>query len=134
MFKNVLIISDGSSKASKAEDIGIDIAKKYQGKVSALYIMDQRSPLSFDEEDDFGGEVLDNITSKAKDEGVVVVEHIITAHPIDDIKTMISKINPDLVLLGSNGLAFDEGKHQNEFGSLSKQVLKVSNIPVLLVK
>ena len=134
MFKNVLVISDGSSKASIAEDLGISIAKKYQGKVSALYIMDQRAPLSFDEGDDLGGNVLDNITLKGKAEGVVVVEHIITAHPINDIKTMICKINPDLVVLGSTGLAFDEGKHENDLGTVSKQVLKVSHVPVLIAK
>ena len=98
MFKNILVASDGSKCGAKAVDLAIDMAAKYGAKISALYVMDFDSDLSYDELDDMGGAVLDDITLKGKEKGVVVVEHIITANPVFDMETMIRKINPEIAV------------------------------------
>lgn len=136
MFKNILVASDGSKCGSKAVDLAIDMAAKYGAKISALYVMDFDSDLSYDELDDMGGAVLDDITLKGKEKGVVVVEHIITANPVFDMETMIRKINPEIAVFGARGLGADkEGDESpSRIGSVALNALKVSKVPVILVK
>lgn len=136
MFKNILVASDGSKCGAKAVDLAIDMAAKYGAKISALYVMDFDSDFSYDELDDMGGAVLDDITLKGKEKGVVVVEHIITANPVFDMETMIRKINPDIAVFGARGLGADkEGDESpSRIGSVALNALKVSKVPVILVK
>lgn len=136
MFKNILVASDGSKCGAKAVDLAIDMAAKYGAKISALYVMDFDSDLSYDELDDMGGAVLDDITLKGKEKGVVVVEHIITANPVFDMETMIRKINPEIAVFGARGLGADkEGDESpSRIGSVALNALKVSKVPVILVK
>lgn len=136
MFKNILVASDGSKCGEKAVDLAIDMAAKYGAKISALYVMDFDSDLSYDELDDMGGAVLDDITLKGKEKGVVVVEHIITANPVFDMETMIRKINPEIAVFGARGLGADkEGDESpSRIGSVALNALKVSKVPVILVK
>ena len=136
MFKNILVASDGSKCGDKAVDLAIDMAAKYGAKISALYVMDFDSDFSYDELDDMGGAVLDDITLKGKEKGVVVVEHIITANPVFDMETMIRKINPEIAVFGARGLGADkEGDESpSRIGSVALNALKVSKVPVILVK
>ncbi len=69
MFKNILVASDGSKCGDKAVDLAIDLASRYDARVAALYVMDFGSDLSYDELDDAGGAVLDDITAKGKEKG-----------------------------------------------------------------
>ena len=136
MFKNILVASDGSKCGDKAVDLAIDLAKKYGAKISALYIMDFTLDFTYDDLDDAGGAVLDDITAKGKENAVVVVEHIITADPIKDMETMIRKINPDIAVFGAFGKSMDKKEKidYSKIGSVAENALKVSKVPVILVK
>ena len=136
MLNNILVASDGSKCGDKAVDLAIDLASKYGAKISALYVMDFSLAFSYDDLDDAGGAVLDGITAKGKEKDVVVVEHIITADPIKDMETMIRKINPDIVVFGAFGKSMDEKEKidYSKIGSVAENALKVSKVPVILVK
>lgn len=136
MFKNILVASDGSKCGDKAVDLAIDLASKYGAKISALYVMDFALDFSYDDLDDAGGAVLDEITAKGKEKDVVVVEHIITADPIQDMATMIRKINPDIAVFGAFGKSMEtqENIDYSKIGSVAENALKVSKVPVILVK
>ena len=117
-------------------DLAIDLASKYGAKISALYVMDFALDFSYDDLDDAGGAVLDEITAKGKEKDVVVVEHIITADPINDMATMIRKINPDIAVFGAFGKSMDKEEtiDYSKIGSVAENALKVSKVPVILVK
>jgi len=136
MFKNILVASDGSKCGDKAVDLAIDLASKYNAKISALYVMDIGLDYTYDDLDDAGGAVLDEITAKGKASDVVVIEHIITASPIKDMETIIRKINPDIAIFGSRGYAADKNEDYNPktIGSVAMNALKVSKIPIIIVK
>lgn len=136
MFKNILVANDGSEYGNKSVDLAIDLAVKYDSKISALYVMDFASDLSYDELDDEGGAILDKITAKGNEAGVTVVEHIITANPVNDMETMIRKINPDIVVIGAHGTTYDKNQETtvSKIGSVAKNTLRVSKVPVILVK
>ena len=72
MFKNILVASDGSKCGDKAVDLAIDLASKYDARVAALYVMDFALDFTYDDLDDAGGAVLDDITAKGKEKDVVV--------------------------------------------------------------
>ena len=77
-----------------------------------------------------------DITAKGKEKGVVVVEHIITANPVFDMATMIRKINPEIAIFGARGLSADK-ENDDDFrriGSVAENALKVSKVPVIIVK
>ncbi|WP_295723388.1 universal stress protein [uncultured Methanobrevibacter sp.] len=134
MINKILIASDGSSSADKAADLAINIASKYNAKLAALYIFDPME-MSYDDGDDEGGAVLDKITSKGNEYNVTVIEHIISANPISDFKVMISKINPDLIVIASHGKTYDEKPYNDsQLGSVALKVLEVSNVPVIISK
>ena len=136
MFKNILVASDGSKCGDRAVDLAIDLASKYGARIAALYIMDFNSGFTYDDLDDAGGAVLDDITAKGKEKDVVVVEHIITADPINDMETMIRKINPDIAVFGAYGKSMDKEENidYSRIGSVAENALKVSKVPVILVK
>ena len=136
MFKNILVASDGSKCGDKAVDIAIDLASKYDARIAALYIMDFNLDFTYDDMDDAGGAVLDDITAKGKEAGVVVVENIITADPIIDMETMIRKINPDIAIFGAFGESMDkeDSIDYSKIGGVALNALKVAKVPVLLVK
>ncbi|OWT33788.1 universal stress protein UspA1 [Methanobrevibacter sp. 87.7] len=135
MFSKILIASDGSDTANKAIDVGVNIASKYNADIAALYIIDPFK-MSFDDGDGQGGAVLDSITDKGHEHNLKVVEHIITADPINDFKVMIQKIDPDLVVIGQFGNSLDnsDNEYEKNIGSVAAKVLEVSPVPVLLVK
>ena len=85
---------------------------------------------------DAGGAVLDEITAKGKEKDVVVVEHISTADPIQDMATMIRKINPDIAVFGAFGKSMDKEEtiDYSKIGSVAENALKVSKVPIILVK
>jgi nucleotide-binding universal stress UspA family protein len=64
------------------------------------------------------------------------IEHIITADPIHDMATMIRKINPDIAVFGAFGKSMDneENIDYSKIGSVAENALKVSKVPVILVK
>ena len=136
MFKNILVASDGSKCGDKAVDLAIGLASKYDARIAALYVMDFTSDFTYDDLDDAGGAVLDEITAKGKEKDVVVVEHIITADPIQDMATMIRKIDPDIAVFGAFGKSMDKEEQidYSRIGSVAKNALKVSKVPVILVK
>ena len=98
--------------------------------------MDFALDFTYDDLDDAGGAVLDDITAKGKEKDVVVVEHIITADPIKDMETMIRKINPDIAIFGAFGKSMDglDKIDYSKIGSVAENALKVSKVPVILVK
>lgn len=136
MLKNILVANDGSEYGNKAVDLAISLAQKYDAKISALNIMDIRLNLTYDDLDDEGGLILDNITAKGNEAGVTVIEHIITADTINDMGTMIRKINPDIVVIGAHGISYDKNDDcdESKIGSVAENVVKVAKVPVILVR
>ena len=81
------------------------------------------------------------ITSKANEAGVEVVEHLLTADPLRDMKFIIDQTRADLVVIHAHGannnrfVSFDENNvSDTQIGSVSERLLRTSDVPVLLIK
>jgi nucleotide-binding universal stress UspA family protein len=131
MFKNLLVPSDGSKYSQKAENLAIELASKVDANIIAIYILDENSIYPYDILEKEGNKILNNITKKAKEYDVKVTEHLITADPLRDMKTIAEKTKSDGIVISVHG------KNESEegiIGSVADRVIKTFNIPVILIK
>jgi nucleotide-binding universal stress UspA family protein len=141
MFDVITVPVDGSDYGYKAADVAIEIAQKFGSKIAAVHVLEEFSFNSYDDEEDSGDAILAKITSKANEAGVEVVEHLLTADPLRDMKFIIDQTRADLVVIHAHGannnrfVSFDENNvSDTQIGSASERLLRTSDVPVLLIK
>lgn len=130
-FKTILVPTDGSEFALRAEDIAISIAFKYGARLIGAYVIDDKLIYPYDVLEEEGNSILKSLSKKAKEQGVVVDEILVVGSPAKDIVTIIKRMNPDLVVIGTHS---KKGLEKLLLGSVAENVLKHVEPPVLLVK
>lgn len=141
MFDVIMVPIDGSDYSFEAADIAIEIAQKFSSKIAAVHVLEEFSFNSYDSEEDSGDVLLAKVTGKAKKAGVEVVEHLLTADALRDMKFIADQTRADLVVIHAHGannnrfVSFDENEvSDTQIGSVSERLLRNSDVPVLLVK
>ena len=141
MFDVICVPVDGSEYGDKAVDVAIEIAKKFSSKIAAVHVLEEFSLSSYASEEDSGDAILAKITQKANAEGIEVVEHLLTADPLRDMKFIVDQTRADLVVISAHGannnrfVSFDENNvSDTQIGSVSERLLRTSEVPVLLIK
>jgi nucleotide-binding universal stress UspA family protein len=131
MFKTILVPTDGSEFAERAENIAISMASKYSAKIVGVYVMDEKLIYPYEVLEDEGKSILKKLSEKAKKENVVVDEIIVFGDPRKDIITISKRMNSDIIVIGTHG---KKGLEKLLMGSVAENILKSVDIPVLLVK
>lgn len=131
MFNTILVPTDGSEFAQKAEDMAISIASKYEARIIGAYVIDDKLIYPYEVLEDEGKSILKNLSSKAKESGVIVDEILVVGNPAKDLVTIIRRMKPDLVVIGTHS---KKGLEKLLLGSVAENVLKKVEPPVLLVK
>ena len=141
MFDVIAVPVDGSEYGYKAADVAIEIAQKFGSKIAAVHVLEEFSFNGYDSEEDSGDEILARITKKASEADVEVIEHLLTADPLRDMKFIVDQTRADLVVIHAHGannnrfVSFDENNvSDTQIGSVSERLLRTSEVPVLLVK
>ena len=141
MFDVIAVPVDGSEYGYKAADVAIEIAQRFNSKIAAVHVLEEFSFSSYDSEEDSGDAILAKITAKAGEADVEVVEHLLTADPLRDMKFIIDQTRADLVVIHAHGennnrfVSFEENNvSDTQIGSVSERLLRTSEVPVLLVK
>ncbi|KZX12364.1 universal stress protein [Methanobrevibacter curvatus] len=137
MFKNILVPTDGSKYAQKAEDIAIEMAFKYDAKISAVFVSSQNSTEFYEDLENDGDRILHNVTEKAKIFDVEVVEHLISGDPLRDMKIIAAQSKADIVVISPYGSNQHDYQNKDEclfIGSVADRIIKTFKIPILLVK
>jgi nucleotide-binding universal stress UspA family protein len=141
MFDVIAVPVDGSDYGYEAADVAIEIAKKFGSKIAAVHVLEEFSLNSYDFEEDTGDAILAKITEKAGGAGIEVVEHLLTADPLRDMKFIVDQTRADLVVIHAHGandkrfVSFEENSvSDTKIGSVSERLLRTSDVPVLLIK
>lgn len=131
MFKIIMVPTDGSEFAKRAEDIAISMASKYDARIVGVYVIDEKLIYPYDVLEDEGKEILKNLNKKAKKEGVIVDEILVFGDPAKDLITISRRMNADIVVVGTHG---KKGLEKLFMGSVAENIIKSVDAPVLLVK
>ena len=131
MFDRILVPTDGSKYAKKAETIAIAIAKKMGSTIIGLHVIDENLGISFETSEDEANEILDLFGNKVEDESINYEKLILFANPAYDMKIISKKSKADLMVIAAQG---SSDSKNYLIGSVADNALKSVQIPVLLVK
>ena len=142
-MKNILIPFDGSRYSEKAFEKALEIASKFESKLTALTVLhaklEDSSGVSIerlselqDEQVDEATAMLKNLEEKAKPENIQMsIKVIHNPSPADGILSYADNNNVDLIVMGSHGRT---GLRKIVLGSVASNVLGQAKCPVLITK
>lgn len=149
-IKKILVAVDGSKPSLNAGNEAIDVAKKHQAELIALYVIP--SDIRYDQIDDVetpgiprpvkgivmtamqgGQKYVDEVKLKATESNVSVgTDVVISTNSV--VKTIVEyaeEKNIDLIVIGSKGMS---GLKRMLLGSIASGVVTYAECPVLVVK
>lgn len=149
MYDHILIPTDGSSIAKAGVDQGLDIAKKYGSKVTAVTVTEplggqfayaselwapsEAEIAAYDEAQE---KVALRILAEVKDRAVSMGLQVETVHipwrlPARAIVALADEIGASLIVMSSHGRT---GLNRVMLGSQTAEVLATAKVPVLVAR
>ncbi|MCK9440465.1 MAG: universal stress protein [Methanothrix sp.] len=145
MIKKIMIATDGSDTSKKAAMIGIDIAHRANGSVTAVYVMEilrlahlpgyatipglKEKVLELIQEE--GSQATQFVEDHAQIMNVSCHKIVARGNPSEELLKISQSQEIDLLIMGSLGRT---GMEKILLGSVAEKVVLQSTIPVLLVK
>ncbi len=138
-LKKILIATDGSDYTKEAVSRGLNLAKVFGAKVTALYVVDQTSFVSFPMDSSIvsvyslfeneGKRAVDEVVEEGKALGVDVTPMIVEGSPTKKIVEAAADF--DLVVMGTLGRS---ALSKLFMGSVAERVTRYAPCPVLVVR
>jgi nucleotide-binding universal stress UspA family protein len=145
MYKHVLIATDGSEVGDKAVKQGLDVAKAFNAKVTAVKVTEMWSALDVAGKDGLvrieayeaaakkaADKILAAVGEAAKAAGVTCqIVHVPDSAPAEGILATAQSRGCDLIVMGSHGR---KGLNRLLLGSQAHNVLSQADISVLVCR
>jgi len=131
LFETIMVPTDGSKFADKAEDVAIEMAKKFNSKIVAVHVIDEKLIYPFETLEEEGHAILDRVQKKGRENDVRVDEVLLVGNPSRDMKKISEKLEADVIVIATHGKT---GLVKLIMGSVAESVLKSVKIPVMLLK
>jgi nucleotide-binding universal stress UspA family protein len=137
MFETVVIATDGSESVERAVDAAIDLARRFDAAVHALYVVDESEVDSCpdrlrdemrDALEESSEEALDDVRARADRDVTTVVRK---GRPAGEICSYAREKDVDLVATGTRGR---HGENRFLIGSVAERVVRSCPTPVLTVR
>ncbi|WP_115862473.1 universal stress protein [Halorussus litoreus] len=137
MIDNVVIATDGSESVTRAVRVALDLARRFDASVHALYVVDRGEIESSPEE--LRDELQNALESQGEDALAAVREHadrgVTTAvregRPAAEITEYAREQDADAVATGTRGR---HGENRFLIGSVAERVVRSCPVPVLTVR
>jgi nucleotide-binding universal stress UspA family protein len=146
MAFKILLATDGSQFSNRAADYCIDMAKKLDADVLAVYVMSLKhfEIYALEHHDDITGyedenvrlskdadEAVGYVARRAKEKGVRLSTRIVRGYPADEIMKIAREEKFDLICVGNLGKS---GIERVLMGSVSEAIVRHAPCPVLVVR
>lgn len=155
LFKKILVPLDGSEHSTRALEVAIEIAKKFNAKITLIHVYSVTvSPVIMPEPTtlippgvpvmipsevskvveaarEAGSKILSDGEQKAKAEQVEVETVLKGGQTVSEIVKLAKEGNSDLVVIGARGVGRIK---ELILGSVSDGVMRNTSCPILLVK
>lgn len=142
MFETVVVATDGSESVSRAVDCTLDLARRFDATVHALYVIDEgrADPLPEPIQDDVRGalgergtDAIDDIVeaNADADDAVELETAVRVGRPDEQIVGYVRDIGADCLAMGTRGRS---GDHSFLLGSVAERVVRTCPVPVLTVR
>ena len=138
-LKKILIATDGSDYTKEAVSRGLSLAKVFGAEVTALYVVDQTSFVSFPMDSSIvsvyslleneGKKAVEDVVKEGEDLGVKVTPMVVEGSPTK--KIVETAADYDLVVLGTLGRS---ALSKLFMGSVAERVTRYAPCPVLVVR
>ena len=137
MIDTVVVATDGSESVARAVTVALDLARRFDAAVHALYVVDQGEVES--SPDDLRDQFHDALEGQAEEALSAVREHadreVTTAvregHPAAEIGEYARETGADIVATGTRGR---HGENRFLIGSVAERVVRTCPVPVLTVR
>ena len=144
MFKNILVPVDGSATAQLAVEKAIGLAKAFDSRVTAIFVIDPYPFTGVGTDFAYGqAEYLSAATAEAnaaikvaktvfEQAGVSVATSVIESHAAwRGVVEAAASLQADLIVMGSHGRS---GLEKLVLGSVTQAILSHTQLPVLVVR
>jgi len=142
MFDTIVVATDGSDSVSRAVDVAVDVAARFEAEVHAVYVVDSGEVESTPDEvrddlrdalDDCGQEALDQVAdaASARDPLLDVTTAVREGRPAPEIAEYARAVDADVVAMGTRGR---HGENRFLIGSVAERVVRTCPVPVLTVR
>lgn len=144
MYDRILLPTDGDTSTTDATRHAIDLAAATGATLSLLFVVDEGIYGAYpgdeyvhDHEgaesglEEAGRDALDAVEARASDAGVAVETAMRYGHPHEEILAFAAENGVDLVVMGSRSRS---GEYRQLLGSVTDRVVRLSDVPVTIVK
>lgn len=137
MIETVVIATDGSESVTRAVDVALDLARRFDADVHALYVVEtgevENAPAELKDQlrealEARGEEALGEIVDDA-DRGVTTA--VREGRPAQEITNYARDVDADVVATGTRGR---HGENRFLIGSVAERVVRSCPVPVLTVR
>jgi nucleotide-binding universal stress UspA family protein len=140
MYDRILIPTDGSDALADALEHGLDLARRHDAEIHAVYVVDRRQYLGAPEDvqSDLKGSLthegetaVATIEEQAFEHGLDVVSEIREGVPYKEVLAHAAENDVDAIVVGTHGKT---GRDRiATLGSVTERVIKGADVPVLVV-
>ncbi|MCZ7385509.1 MAG: universal stress protein [Candidatus Methanoperedens sp.] len=127
----VLLATDGSESAKKAEIAALKITKSYNIRMAALFVVNVPSTPERDELIKYGEKVLDEVVADGEKMGVEVQKILKLGSPAETILNVSKSLNVHTIVMGSEGR---KGIKRVLLGSVAENVVRNAECTVLVAR
>jgi nucleotide-binding universal stress UspA family protein len=127
----VLLATDGSESAKKAEIAALRISKSYNIRMAALYVVNVPSTSEQAELIKFGEKVLDEVVEDGKKNGIAVQRILKLGSPSETILNVAKSLKVHTIVVGSEGR---KGIKRVLLGSVAENVVRNADCTVLVAR
>jgi len=127
----VLLATDGSESAQKAEIAALKVTQSYNIRMAALYVVNVPSTSGQPELIKFGEKVLDEVAEDGKKIGIEVQKILKLGSPAETILNVAKSLNVHTIVMGSEG---KKGLKRVLLGSVAENVVRNAQCSVLVAR